>query len=395
MKNLRVVVVILAFGVASGALRAQEFKLFNETFQVHGFVSQGFVDTNQNNWLTMKTSDGSAAMTDGGLNISTRLTDRFRVAAQVYDRNIGQLGKWHPHLDFAYGDYKFESWMGVRVGKIKTALGLYNDTQDLESLHTWAILPQAVYPLDLRTTNLAHTGGDFYGAIPLSKGAGHLEYTAYYGLKSDDRYDGWYYSNADIDYPVYRIVGRMGGGDLRWIAPLSGLTLGGSLSEQRDHWDGYLTLENNEPYLYYTPGKWIGVGYADYQKGKWHFTSEYLHDHEIGQMNVYGGPVFTPYPYGYMGWYVSAAYRINRRLQVGAYDSQYEFLGIPATDHSFDRTATARIDLNRFWDVKIEGHFINGNGGALQGAAHGFYLFDNPSLQHDTVALVLRSGFSF
>jgi len=112
-------------------------------------------------------------------------------------------------------------------------------------------------------------------------------------------------------------------------------------------------------------------------------------------MNVYGGPVFTPYPYGYTGWYVSAAYRVNRRLQVGAYDSQYEFLGIPATDHCFDRTITARIDLNRFWDVKVEGHFINGNGGAEEGAAHGFYLFDNPTLHHDTNALVLRTGFSF
>jgi len=394
MKKLRQILTILAICATPVAVRAQEFKLFNQSFQVHGFVSQGFVGTNQNNWLTMNTSSGSLAMTDVGANISTQIADKFRVGAQVYDRDIGKLGKWHPHLDYAYGDYRFESWLGVRVGKIKTALGLYNDTQDMESLHTWAIMPQAVYPLDLRTTNLAHTGGDLYGAIPLRKG-GRLDYTLYYGLKSDDRYDGWYYSNADIDYPVYRIVGRMGGADLKWTSPLSGLTLGGSLSEQRDHWDGYLTLENDEPYLYYTPGKWLGAAYIDYQKGKWQFTSEYLHDHEIGQMNVYGGPVFTPYPYGYTGWYVSAAYRVNRRLQVGAYDSQYEFLGIPATDHCFDRTITARVDLNRFWDVKVEGHFINGNGGAEEGAAHGFYLFDNPTLHHDTNALVLRTGFSF
>ncbi len=341
----------------------------------------------------MNTSDGSCAMTDGGVNVSTQITDKFRIGAQIYDRNIGQLGKWHPHLDWAFGDYKFKSWMGVRAGKIKTVLGLYNDTQDMESLHTWAILPQAVYPLDLRTTNLAHTGADLYGTLPLNQG-GRLDYTLYFGLKSDDSYDGWYYSNVDIGYPVHRIVGKMWGGDLRWRPPVSGLTLGISLSEQRDHWDGWLPSDNNVPYIYTTPGKWIGVGYIDYQRGKWQFTSEYLHNREFGEINSNGGP-FSSYPYGYTGWYVSAAYRVNRRLQVGAYDSQYEYLGIPATDHSFDRTVTARFDLNRFWDVKVEGHFINGNGGAVEGAAHGFYLFDNPSLQHTTRMLVLRTGFSF
>jgi hypothetical protein len=52
-------------------LRAQEFKVFDRTVQVHGFVSQGFVYTSDNNWLTMNTIDGSAAFTDFGLNLSS------------------------------------------------------------------------------------------------------------------------------------------------------------------------------------------------------------------------------------------------------------------------------------------------------------------------------------
>jgi len=38
-------------------LHAQDFKLFDRTVQIHGFVSQGFVHTDQNNWLTMYTSN--------------------------------------------------------------------------------------------------------------------------------------------------------------------------------------------------------------------------------------------------------------------------------------------------------------------------------------------------
>jgi hypothetical protein len=91
-------------------LQAQEFKLFDRTVQVHGFVSQGFVYTNDNNWLTMNTSDGSAAFTDFGVNVSSQLTDKLRVGAQGVDRNLGQLGQYHPSLDWASADYRLKSW---------------------------------------------------------------------------------------------------------------------------------------------------------------------------------------------------------------------------------------------------------------------------------------------
>src|SRR5271157_137917 len=153
---------LIAMAGGAATLGAQDisnyttFTVLGKTVQVHGFVSEGFAYSNDNNYLTMDTSKGSS-FTDGGVNISTQLTDKFRVGAQIYDRNIGQLGKWHPQLDWAYGDYKFKDWFGVRAGKVKTVLGLYNDTQDMESLHTWAILPQSTYPLDVRATNIAHT----------------------------------------------------------------------------------------------------------------------------------------------------------------------------------------------------------------------------------------------
>ena len=53
------------------------------------------------------------------------------------------MGNWHPELDWAVADYRFKDWFGIRGGKVKTALGLYNDTQDLEFLYTWALMPQS------------------------------------------------------------------------------------------------------------------------------------------------------------------------------------------------------------------------------------------------------------
>jgi hypothetical protein len=102
---------ILAFALlclfASYPSHAQEFKVWDRAVQVHGFFSQGFMKTDENNWLTMNTRQGSGAMTEMGLNISSQLTDRFRVGAQVYDRNLGQLGQWQPSLDWAVADYRF------------------------------------------------------------------------------------------------------------------------------------------------------------------------------------------------------------------------------------------------------------------------------------------------
>ncbi|HYI95988.1 MAG TPA: hypothetical protein VEX68_20770, partial [Bryobacteraceae bacterium] len=146
--RLRALLTITA--LALPALTHAQLKVKDRPVQIHGFIQQGYAYSDTNNWMTMKTSKGSAAFTDGGLNISSPITDKFRIGAQAYTRDIGDLGNGQVQLDWAFADYKFADWFGVRGGKVKTALGLYNDTQDMEFLHTWAILPQSVYPLDLR-----------------------------------------------------------------------------------------------------------------------------------------------------------------------------------------------------------------------------------------------------
>src|SRR5271166_2974350 len=213
-------------------LQAQEFKVLGRTVQVHGFVSQGFIYTNDNNWLTMNTSQGSAAFTDFGLNMSSHLTDKLLVGAQVYDRNLGQLGQYHPSLDWAVVDYRFKRWFGVRGGKVKTTLGLYTDTQDLDFLRPFALLPQSVYPTDLRDATIAHLGGDIYGTISLKHHLGDFSYTAYAGHRSDSIYSGFAYlaSQYDVFYSTYG--GLQYGGDLRWNTPLKGLLIGASRMDE-------------------------------------------------------------------------------------------------------------------------------------------------------------------
>ena len=98
------------------------------------------------------------------------------------------------------------------------------------------------------------------------------------------------------------------------------------------------------------------------------------------------------------GWYIAAAYRVCKRLDLGTYHSRFYpdwqgDHGAPS-GHIVEQTVTARIDLARFWDLKIEGHFIDGFGSP--NSFRGFYPANNPAgLQPKTNLLVIRTGWTF
>jgi hypothetical protein len=389
-------------------LNAQEFKLLDRTFQVHGFASQGFIYTNDNNWLTMNTSQGSGAFTDFGLNLSSQIADKFRIGAQVYDRNLGQLGQYHPSLDWAVADFRFKSWLGFRGGKVKTTLGLYNDTQDLDFLHTFALLPQSVYPTDLRDATIAHLGGDLYGKISLKHRLGDLFYTVYAGHRSDSLYSGYAYLISAYKAYFSAYGGLQYGGDLRWNTPLKGLQIGASRVDEdlNDKGTTFVQGVGLVPYSEVSKSDWTNQFYGEYTVGKLRLDSEYrrfLHDGDVNR-----GAIETVTDV--RGWYVSGAYRMVKRLELGSYYSRYSVTSVAGgplaavfsdqldtslpRNHVYDKVITARLDLNKFWNVKIEGHFMNGYGYSTY--PDGFYPQLNPQgFKPNTDALVVKTSFSF
>jgi hypothetical protein len=394
--SIRELTILAALCAAPVMLHAQfNFAVDGRDVQFHSFVQQGFAYTNQNNFLTMNTSNGSFAMTDAGVNVSTSLTDKFRVGAQVYARNIGQLGDYHVQLDWAYGDYKFKDWFGIRAGEVKTALGLLNDVQDMEFLQTWAILPQSVYPLDLRSNTIAHTGVDIYGQIGLHK-AGSLSYTAYYGARSNDKNSGTYFGAADTGDPIQSLKGRAGGGDLRWNTPLQGLMLGGSWTDQTENVGILVASYGNIPLNGTFQPQHLTSAYGDYVHGRWHFSGEYRKNREIFQSVIPAFQTTSSSNLSDQGFFLTAAFRVTKFLEVGTYSSRYyvdqpEDTN-PAASHIFDQTVTARIDITKWWNVKVEEHFMNGYGDTY--SSHGFYLRDNTDLQPKTNMLVVRMGYT-
>jgi hypothetical protein len=408
------ILVTALFGALVAPLHAQlDFNLAGRRVQVHSFASQGFAYSNQNNYLTMKTSEGSFAMTDAGLNISMPLTDRLRVGAQVYVRDFGNLGKWHPRLDWAFGDYRVADWFGIRVGQVKTALGLLNDTQDNDSLHTFALLPQAVYPTDLRDATISHLGADAYGTIGMKK-AGSVAYTLYAGRRRDSQYGGYLYLLRDRGIFMNSYGGLQYGGDVKWTTPIKGLLAGYShmREEIRGHGLGscgpavpvncaFWNTAYKGQYEEHSKKDQTNFVYGEYTIGNLRLDVEnrrYWRD-QIVWNNSYEVIANTK------GWYASGSYRLSKYLELGGYYSRFTatwkrgtaawLLDTSLPDHHvYDKVVTARVDLNRFWNVKLEGHFMDGYGGSQ--SPIGFYTADNPQgIKPQTNMFLMRTGVTF
>jgi len=407
-----ILICLMASGLSAQDMsKITDFRIWGIDTQVHGFLTQGFSYSNDNSFLTMDTSHGSFAFTDGGLNVSARLTDKFRVGAQVYDRNVGNFGKWHPSLDWGYGDYRFTEWFGIRGGKVKTTLGLFNDTQDMDSLHTFALLPQSMYPVDLRDCNIAHTGGDLYGNIPLKR-LGTLSYTTYAGNRQDSLYGGYPYLLHQFGISLTSYGGLQYGGDLRWNTPLPGLLVGGSHMRQEITGTGMFDPSVTAP----VPPAWVPYKewsnkdqtnqlYTELAAGNLRLDGEYRRYWRDQQ--IFNG--LFEITTDVRSWYVSASYRVAKHLEFGSYYSRFTdnwVSGVPGQiespsqsspdRHLYDRVITARVDLTQHWYAKVEGHFMNGWAGLMY--PDGFYpvvYTDTSILKPTTNLLMVRTGFSF
>ncbi len=413
MKGFRTLWVFAAL-LCTGSLaaRAQDFRVFHQDVQVHGFGTQGYAKTNQNNWLTMNTANGgSGQFTDFGGNASTTFGDKLRVGAQFYDRRVGQLGGWHPLLDWASADYKFRSWLGFRGGKVKTVMGLYNDTQDMDSLHTFALLPQSIYPTDMRDATLSHVGGDLYGTFQPNRKAGRFAYTVFGGDNIQGVYGGYPYLLTVHGIYLNHSSGPVWGGDLRWNTPAKGLLVGASYENDQTTNTGTMNPsvalggpDVTLPYWEKSRKDFTEQFYSEYTRGNLRIDAEYRrYSRDFAIFNGQFEANINP-----NSWYTSGSYQVAKWLDLGAYYSSIVSSWVvsvpgqvesPSTSdpdrHIYDKVVAARFDYKTHYYTKIEGHFMNGYGADTMYPG-GFYLQDNQKgLKPTTNGLIVRTGVDF
>ena len=143
---------------------------------------------------------------------------------------------------------------------------------------------------------------------------------------------------------------------------------------------------------------WTNQFYGEYAHGAFRIDSEYRR--YLRDQSIINGTAEDEDDV--RGWYVAGAYRINKWLELGSYYSRYTITStfenltdtsLPAL-HDYDKVVTGNVDLNRFWNLKIEGHFMNGYGNAPY--PNGFYPQVNPQgFKPLTNALVVKTSFKF
>ncbi|MBN2702174.1 MAG: hypothetical protein JXR29_12070 [Methylothermaceae bacterium] len=164
-KGIRFIALVCLWGPWTQALADKELI----DWQVHGFLSQGYILTEGNDFFGSSRDGGSFDFTEVGLNVSLRPWNRLLVSAQGLFRQAGASDEEGVRLDFAQLDYYVPlgetSTLGIRLGRVKNPFGLYNDTRDVVWTRPGVLLPQSVYfdSLALRQAMISSDGGLLYG----------------------------------------------------------------------------------------------------------------------------------------------------------------------------------------------------------------------------------------
>jgi hypothetical protein len=401
MRNIRrtfLAAAVLPVLLAGGA-GAQDL---GESVLINGFVSQGYLNTHEVDYLIPNSRDGSAELLEAALTVTTLPTDRLRIAAQFLARNFGDTGNGNVVLDWGYGDYRWRDYLGVRAGKVKLPYGLYNEYRDLDFLRTPVFMPQSVYNEKTRDFLLAYEGVGFYGNFSLG-GGGALDYHVFGGtLSVPDPSRGFWednYSNvAEAAEPLVAaaVEAEQGlpagsveatateladptvtfpyvyGGALVWETPLEGFRLGATIFRGRFEYQARVRFDvswttpegpRNETRSGFIVDQSdidrVSTLSAEFARGRFFLAAEY-YDQEID--------ITTN-----DGWYAAvdfqAADRLNLAVMRTAYygdkndrDGQAIVAMGGLAHYAWQKhwTLAARYDLTDSWLIKAEFSFIDG-----------------------------------
>jgi len=395
MKKIWIYMVIFLLIAFAGSVHAMEVDILGG-IDVHGFVSQGYLESQHNNFLANNSSDGTFGFNEMGINFSKQLTDKLRIGLQIFSRDLGALGNNDIVLDWAFADYRWKDWLGIRVGRIKAPHGLYNEIRDMDMLRTSIFLPQSVYSEVNRDTMIAMNGVGVYGNVPAGPAGGFSYYllAGTMDVENDDSNgavrlgndDGILEVTGDFEFDEAYLAA------LEWQAPVSDLPFADSL---RLKWT-YRTSKFTIPYETTSVFPVLGAGFPvdispDDRHVQYVYSLEYTWEDLVmafeytqtrSKLDINSPGIFQYYQWmKQRGYYVSATYRVNDWFETGAYYGKYIdntddkdgnlLLVAPVASPSYrgwlhDYALSLRFDINEYWVAKVEGHFMNGAAMALK-----------------------------
>lgn len=346
-------------------------------FQIHGFASQAYITTSDNNVFGNSDNGGSFGLTEAGLNASARPLPRLQISAQVLSRRAGEGNSGMPRLDYAILDYRLYSHeanqFGIRVGRLKNPFGFYNETRDVAHTRPTILLPQSIYFDRTRNLGLSGDSVQLYGETAI----GNLgTFSSQFGL--------WFPIVSDKDTEL-SLLGALPRGELN----------------REPSYIGRGIFETNDKSLRLgISGIWLNTSYdpntriydpvgpgslqftpiylsAQYNAERWSITSEYAlrhfkYDNNFG-LNATGtrtNPINGLDFYG-ESYYIQGEYRFSPKWEgILRYDVLYADRSdrdgsrnpIPHSRFAKDITVGLRWNITPEFMLRAEYHHVNGTG---------------------------------
>ncbi len=156
---------------------------------VRGFLSQGFIHTNGNNYLG-ETQSGSFDFGEAGLNILYRPFNRVYWASQFSIRNIGDHESGEEDFRIDYGLINFHLTSSnqydanIKLGRFKYFYGLYSDIQDTPTAIPGVLPAQTMY-FEYVYPNLVVDGLQLNQSFRFD-GFGDIDFDLMYGKLTDE-----------------------------------------------------------------------------------------------------------------------------------------------------------------------------------------------------------------
>ncbi|HDY86402.1 MAG TPA: hypothetical protein ENH74_12105 [Methylophaga sp.] len=231
MKNTLKYSSLLLMLVTTNAL-AELIPDWLEQIKVHGFATQGLIFTTDNNFYG-HSDRGSADFTELGINANAQVLPKVRLAGQLLSRHAGNMDDGSLRVDYALLDINLiassQGNLGIYLGRIKTPLGLYNETRDIGHTRASVFTQQAIYFDKVRDLTMSADGVHLYGQYFLPNGTLLLQAGIGYALPDNNVEQTYLGQNwqgkleANKPALVGRIMYEHDGG--RWVYALSGASL--------------------------------------------------------------------------------------------------------------------------------------------------------------------------
>ncbi len=358
MKKAIIAIICLSV-IFSGNILAGEYG----EVDIHGFISQGYLKTEKIDFFE-GSEDGTFQFNEMGINFSTELNSKLRLGMQFFARDLSNIGNDEIKVDWAFADYAWKDYLGIRAGRLKIPFGFFNETRDMDMLRTSIFIPYSVYNETYRDAFSGLKGVGLYGEISLGV-AGSIDYQLLGGVSDVDRVGGFSMVATQYGFSLQSdwAVDSAFSGNFQWITPIDGLRIGTSKFEAE------MEVPVSHPsFSVLNLILKVDVEFSTYSvEYVWNdltVISEYTAIEIKADISDVSDTIDSE------GYYSGASYRFLEWFELGGYYSEYydekdDKDGDRFDENKFqawqkDSCLSLRFDINENWIAKLEGHKMDG-----------------------------------